>query len=146
MPWTQLTATLVRELLSAPELSAIQTAALATGQADPLPGVCEQTAAEVRGYVAAHAANTLSDNVLEVPGNLTRATLALVRNRLASRLPVASLVTEQRRREYEDAIQLLRDVAAGRYAVDVPSNPSTNPEAPAAPRPRITARDTSTLY
>lgn len=145
MPWTTLTVTHVRELLSGPELQAAQTAALATDQTDPLAGVVEQTVREVRGYVAANSANKLSANQAEVPGNLMRTALAIVRYRLVSRLPVASLVTEGRRKEYEDAIALLRDVAAGRYAVDVPESVATTSETPMPSAPSIRARASRTL-
>ena len=140
MSWISLTADSVATRLAGPELDAVRSAALATGQADPLPEIVAAVVEEVRGYVAACPRNRLGATGT-LPKALEASALALCRGRLLSRLPVPSLDTEARRREVEDAQKLLRDVAAGRFYVDQPASdvaPDTAYSPP--PRPRITPR------
>lgn len=115
--WTTLTADDVRTRLAAAELAALQTAALASGQTDPLPEIVAAVTDEVRGYIAANHANELGV-AGAVPPRLVSAALAIIRYRLATRLPVKSLLTEDRVKENEAAIRLLERVAAGQFAIE----------------------------
>lgn len=120
MAWQTLTASDVKASLSGPELTAFSAAALASGQKDPLPGIISQTVEEVRGYIAANASHALEAGET-IPKKLVRAAAVLCRYRLITRLPLNSdALLEQRRREYEDALRLLEQVAAGRYAIEEP--------------------------
>ena len=139
MPWQTITEDDVRARLSGPELAAYKTAALATSQTDPLPEVISQTVAEVRGYIAACERNTLEEGET-VPSKLVSATVAIIRYRLITRLPLnAASLLETRRDEYKDAVALLKEVAACRFLVEESVNPAA--EAPASPRPRYCARE-----
>lgn len=119
MSWQSLTTDDVLSKLAGPELAALQSAALADGQSDPVPGIIQVVVDEVRGYVAAHSQNRLGD-AGTIPSKLVSATLAIIRHRICTRLPVASLLTEQRIREKDDAIRLLERVADGRYSIEDP--------------------------
>jgi phage gp36-like protein len=121
MPWITLTATDVRTRLTGPELAAAQAAALQGGQGDPLPDVVAQVVAEARGYIAGHASNRLDADTSTIPAALQSAVLAIIRYRLLTRLPVKSLLTEDRVKENEQALLLLRMVARGEFAVDAPA-------------------------
>ena len=123
MAWTTLSATDVKTKLSGPEVSAVQTAALASGQSDPLVEIVEQVVDEVRGYIAA-GGYTLG-NGTTVPSKLVSATLAIIRYRLATRLPVKSLLTTDRVEENKEAIRLLERVADGKFMVEEPTTAST---------------------
>jgi phage gp36-like protein len=138
MAWITLVEADVVSRLSSPETAALKSAALATGQADPLAEIVSQVIQEVRGYVAAHRANQLGAGET-IPDRLKSAALALIRWRLVNRLPVKGLLTEERAREREEAITLLRDVAAGRFAIDAPT--TLTDEVESATAPAITARD-----
>ena len=105
MAWQSLTSADVLSKLSGAELSALQTAALGDGQSDPVPGIIQAVVDEVRGYVAANHDNQLGA-AGTIPSKLVSAALAIIRHRLCTRLPVASLLTEQRIREKDDAIRL----------------------------------------
>jgi hypothetical protein len=107
--WTTITEAYVLTKLTGAELTALKTAALATGQDNPLPEVITQVVAEVRGYVAGCANNMLGEGET-VPSELLGAALARIRFELAGRLPVATLLTEDRRTANTNAITLLRDV------------------------------------
>ncbi len=129
MAWIILTEALVLGKLAGPELAALKTKALAVGQDNPLPDVIDQVTREVRGYVKANANNLLDANPYSIPDELTTATLNRVRFELATRLPVSSLLTEDRRQANRDAIAMFRDVAAGRFTIQQPGNVSTEQSA-----------------
>lgn len=130
MPWQTISAADVKASLSGPEMAAMQGAALAPGQVDPLAQIMAQAVEEVRGYIAA-ASNPLELGA-KVPTKLVRATVVLIRYRLLTRLPLNSpALIEQRRREYEDTIRLLERVADGKFSIEDPQT-----EDPAQPRPR----------
>lgn len=132
MAWISITADDVLTKLAGAELSVFRTAATAVGQADPLPEIIEQVVDEVRGYVAACARNTLG-SAGTIPAKLKSATLAMIRYRLITRLPIS--IKEERKQEYRDALDLLSDVAACRFAVEEPTTATT--ETLPSPRPRI---------
>jgi phage gp36-like protein len=127
MAWTALTADDIKTRMNEAELDQLQNSSLADGQADPLPDVLLQVTDEVRGYIAARSplgpAGTL-------PPQVRGAAISIVRWRLAGRLSVGGsgnlLQSETRRKEYEDALALLRDIAGGKFAVEVPD--ITGPE------------------
>lgn len=116
MSWQTITTDLVKTRVAGPMLTALQTAALASGQTDPVVEVIGQVVDEVRGYVAA-GGYTL-DAAGKVPSKLVGATLAIIRCRIATRLPSKGLLTEEQKKENEDAIRLLGRVADGKYAVE----------------------------
>lgn len=138
MPWQTITETEIRDRLSGPELAAYKSAALATGQTDPLPGIIAQTVDEVRGYIAAAATVALGEGTT-VPSKLVSATVAIVRWRLLTRLPLNSAaLLETRRQEYQDALRLLEQTAAGKFLVEEPTTAAA--EQIALPRPLWSAR------
>jgi len=119
MAWATLTVDDLKSRLAGAELASLQTAALADGQTDPTAETLAQVIDEVRGYIAA-AGVTLGTGIT-IPSKLKNTTLNLARYRLCSRLPVASLLTDARKQEYQDAIRLLEQVAAGRFRVEEPT-------------------------
>jgi phage gp36-like protein len=119
MSWITITSTDVQTRLTGVELSALQKVALAPGQPDPLDDVISKVVDEVRGYIAANPKNTLG-GADTVPQKLLSASLAIIRYRLATRLPVKSILTEDRVKENADAIRLLERVADGKFAVEDP--------------------------
>ncbi len=121
MAWSSITAAQVKTRLTGAELAACQTAALAAGQTDPLPEIVTQVVDEVRGYIAGCRENTLgADGTL--PSKLQSAALAIIRYRLATRLPVKSLLTEERVEENKAAIRLLEQVAACKFSIEDPNS------------------------
>jgi phage gp36-like protein len=133
MSWLAITADEIKTRLSGPEAEALQSSALATDQVDPLPDVISQVTDEVRGYVAAHNANTLGP-AGTLPPQVRAAAIAIIRWRLSGRLAIGKaaqlLQSESRRQEYEDAVSFLKDVAAGKVAIETPdvTGPETIPQ------------------
>ncbi len=120
--WIQLTPESLSDYLSGPQLEALQTAALASGQTDPLPRLIEDVAAFVRASIAAFAGNQLSAAAHSVPPELVETTTVLVLEAAWLRLPDLELTRAQQRRAV-DARGLLREVTRGRLAVTRPDDP-----------------------
>lgn len=129
MSWITLTEAHVLTKLSAPELAALKSAATGAGQADPLPEIVAQVVREVRGHVAGCDKNTLGP-AGTIPDELQGAALNRVRYELATRLPVASLLTDARKESNRDALTLLQRVASCQFAI---VQPETAGEQPASP-------------
>lgn len=136
MAWISITEADVQSRLAGAELAALKTAALADGQTSPLTEVCEHVVDEIRGYVAACARNTLGEGAT-IPQKLLSAALAMIRFRLATRLPRFPL-DENRRRENDQALHLLEQVAACRFAVEEPE--TAEDEVLSSPSPAINER------
>jgi len=123
MSWNTLAESDVQTKLAGAELAALKTAALASGQANPLTAIISQVVQEVRGYTAACNQNELGAGET-IPQELETAALAIIRYRLATRLPVASLLTDVRKEEYRDALTLLRSVAKCEFRIEQPATPT----------------------
>jgi len=125
MAWISLTADDVKERLSGPEYDAFQTWHLDSGQADPIPDTILGVVGEIRGRVGACQRNTLGA-AATIPDELYSAALTLISWRLSLRLPGggAHLQDEGRRKDYEDATELLRAVARCEFAVEQPTTHS----------------------
>jgi hypothetical protein len=122
MSWIAITEAKVIAKLSGPEIAAMKTAALQAAQANPLTEIIEQVTLEIRGYVANCTRNKLGDGAT-IPDELLGAAVSRIRFELATRLPVASLLTEDRRSANANALTLLRDVAACRFSIVQPETP-----------------------
>jgi hypothetical protein len=133
MAWISIEEADVQSRLAAAELSALKTVALADGQTSPLTDVIAHVVDEIRGYVAACAANTLGEGAV-IPQKLLSAALAMIRFRLATRLPRFPL-DENRRRENDQALRLLEQVAACKFAIEEPA--TAEDEAVSSPSPSI---------
>jgi phage gp36-like protein len=123
MSWITLTEDSFLEQITGAEANAIKTAALASGQGEPLTNTLLKIVQTVRGYVAANAQNKLGEGST-IPQELESAAVSIARYTALNRLPVKSLLTETRISEYKDALTLLRDVAAGRFAIEQPTTES----------------------
>jgi phage gp36-like protein len=130
MAWAALTAAEIKTRLSGPELTALQGAALATGQSDPLPEVIAQVTNLIRGYIAVRyplgTAGTL-------PPELKDAAIAIARWRLIGRLAIGGaggiMPSEQRKQEYDEAIKLVQSIAEGKFAIELPDPIDETPHA-----------------
>jgi phage gp36-like protein len=131
MSWITLTPAHVDESLSAAELDALRSLQLADGQADPVPEAIARTCTQVNGYVAAQAGHPVGQ-AGTIPEELLTSAISIVRWRVIGRLPVKLFTTENRRKEYEDAIAELKDVAKGTFAISFPADPAEDQPRPAA--------------
>jgi hypothetical protein len=130
MAWITITENDIKTRLAGAELSAYTSAAKAQGQGNPLTEIISQVVSEIRGYVAACARNTLGAGAT-IPDKLLSAALAMIRYRLITRLPLS--ISEERKREYDDAISLLERVSDCKFAVDEPAEASSEDISTPAP-------------
>ena len=151
--WITLQSSAVQGALTSTEATALSTYLLAEGASDPLTEVVARTCAEVRGYVAVRYGTAVGE-AGTVPEELESAAISVARWRLLTRLAAGRaaqvLLTEGRRKEYEDAVVLLRDVAAGKFAIAAPVTQNTEQARPPATgvfgsRTNFTVDPTSTL-
>ena len=106
----------VEARLSGPEITAVQTYDLASGQTDPLPVAISLALAEVRGYIPSNCLN--ADTTL-IPPELKDTAIIITIEKLSGRLSGGGLImSENRRQSFEIAIQRLRDTARGNYHVE----------------------------
>lgn len=120
MDWITPTEAGILTKLTSPELNALTTAAIAPGQTSPLPEVIALVVGEIRGYVSACDNNVLGP-VGTIPPELELVALNRIRYELATRLPVASLLTEGRVESNRTANSLLKEVAACRFRIVSPT-------------------------
>ncbi|MDP0500993.1 MAG: hypothetical protein Q7P63_12940 [Verrucomicrobiota bacterium JB022] len=125
MSWNPLTLTILQRYLAAPQLRALQTAALADAQGDPLPELIADVTARVRAELRA-GGNRLSADPQALPAELHGPAAALVLATAQTRLPTLELRPDQVR-AYQDARALLERFATGRLRPEAPDDPETAP-------------------
>jgi Ni,Fe-hydrogenase III component G len=136
MSWRAITEADVLRKISGDELEAVRAAALANAQADPLAGTITDITKMVRGYVAACSNNSLDATLTTIPEELMDAAIALLVPKLMARVAGLSIDKEDvRKTDSANALQLMRDVAACRFAIVQPEDVSD--EEVASPSPRF---------
>lgn len=111
--WITITDNDVRTRLTAAEMAAYTSRALAPGQLDPLPDLAAQVAREVRGHVAG-GGNRLGVG-LTIPDELLAAAADMIVFRLTTRLGFA--VKDDRRTANDQAKTLMGQVGRGEFKV-----------------------------
>ncbi len=126
MAWRALTASDINTQLSATELASIR--AQAASGTDPVSDSSALVAERVRGYVAAHPSNRLGA-AGTLPERLIGAAVALLVLELYGRTAGLLIdLNDTRKKAAESAVTLLRDVAAGRFAVELPESGTESAE------------------
>lgn len=124
MAWRALVLADIETALSAQELTAVRTLALAGGQTDPTTPVIASAMDEVRGYILGSRNITLGAEGT-IPDKLIVSAVDIAVWQLVTRFPTKLLATEARRQRYTDAIQRLKDVANNKFRVEIPTVTST---------------------
>lgn len=122
MAWRSLTIDDVRSAMNGAELDALFAAAGDWTLSPDIANVLVNTASEIRGHIAAQPKNELGPDGT-VPGGLVQTALAIVRFRILTSFPGLgdTVLTDDRRKEYDNAIDLLRRVANGQFSVAEPA-------------------------
>lgn len=109
-------------------MEALNTLALVSGQTDPITEVIAQALGMIQGYLAAGRQNMGASGT--IPSQLLGPALAIIRWNIGGRLAAGGAAnifqTESRRKEYEDAMDLLKDVVARRFIVETPAVANTD--------------------
>ena len=127
--WRTLTESDVLAVLSEPEASAYQSAAIGSGQ-DVLADVLGAVVNHCRGYIADNAANSLAEG-LTLPERCLRPALHLIRKDLLTRLDME--VSEDRRKDAAEALRFFERVADGKVGIEQPTGAIDN----SSPSPAI---------
>ena len=142
MPWITIQPEDAQGKFAAAELAAIQSVQLSQDQSDPVATEIVNVVDEVRGYCAVR--NVLGPENT-IPSKLKDATLSILAYRIASRLPVKSLLTDARTKNYDDAIRLCERVAQGLFRIELATVQDTENSGMPAPsfsgrRPKFSRR------
>jgi phage gp36-like protein len=114
--WRVLTEADVQGVLSEPEATAYQAAAIADAQS-PLTDAITAVVNQCRGYIADHPGNELAEG-LTLPERVILSALHIIRVELLTRLDME--VSEDRRKAKSDAIRFFERVADGKVAIEAP--------------------------
>jgi len=124
MSWSPITEADLLNVLAGPELDAYRAAALASGQADPIAPTIQDVVGMVRGYVEGCLRNRADADPTTIPDKLKPAALDILAVRIPRRA-AGTEPTETRADAEQQAIDLLKDVAACRFGIDQPASAST---------------------
>ena len=117
MAWRELTEADVQGVLSEPEATAYQVAAIAVGQ-DTLYDTITSVVNQCRGYIADHPQNSLAAG-LTLPDRVILSALHIIRVELLTRLDME--VSKDRESAKRDAIRFFERVSEGKVAIESPT-------------------------
>lgn len=138
MSWVQITEADLLKTKLAPLMSALRTAALATGQADPVVEITADVVRRVRAKVATCATNQVDEDTATLPASLKALACRMIVREAKGRLELE--LTQDERDERATDERELTAVARCELVVDQPDNATAPPVQAVQPRPTITAR------
>lgn len=122
MTWITITSSDVASYQAGGYVEAFENAALLNGQANPLSEAISATVAKIRGYIKAGGYSVDSDSS-KIPASLLSDALALIVAMAKTR--IAQDLSDAERTAQANAIQLLRDIAQGKFDIENPDNPES---------------------
>ena len=126
MAWRAITESDLTAKVSADELTQIR--ATAAEGTDPVADAVALITERVRGHVAAHPSNVMGPEGM-IPGRLVDAAVALLVPAIYGRTAGLLIdLNETRKEAAKSAETLLRDVARGLFAVELPDSPPATEE------------------
>lgn len=123
--WITIAATDLDPYLAAAGVDALQTAALAVGQADPFNEHMPSVVAIVRGYIKGCASNVLSATANSVPRSLKQITCLMIIEAMQGRLP-GVVLTEGQQKMLERGVKMLEKIAECEIPVTQPTDPAAD--------------------
>ena len=118
MSWNAITESDLLTRISGPELDGLRSAALGTGQDDPIDDAIDQVTGYVRGRIAANPTNTLG-TAGTIPQSLLGAALDILVIEVSQRAAGTLIDPSNVRRDAaNEARRLLADVASGKFSID----------------------------
>ena len=136
MSWRAITEADLLQCISGAELETLRETLLADGQADPVASQITLTVNLVRGYIAAHSANSLGNDGT-LPDALIGPAMDYVAVDVIKRIP-GRRIDQARDDARKAAIALFEQVSAGKYAVEAPDSTAVPSESMSSPTPKIT--------
>jgi hypothetical protein len=136
MAWRSPTESDLLGSISSAELTAYRAAVVSESQGDPVTAKLSSAVNFVRGYIAAHSANSLGNDGT-LPDALIGPAMDYVAVDVIKRIP-GRRIDQARDDARKAAIALFEQVAAGKYAVEAPSSTAVPSESMSSPTPQIT--------
>ncbi len=122
--WITIAVTDLNDYLVAAQVSALRTAALAGGQADPFTNVMHDVVNEVRFKIQSCASNALSLTAYSIPPELKKTACYLILEAMQNRIPGLKL-TEDQKTQADRAVAQLNRIADCRDKITQPTDPIT---------------------
>ena len=142
--WITLTIAQLDTAKAAALVDALQSAALADGQPDPLPEIIAGVTSRIRAEIAAGGRTVLDADGTKVPPSLKSLALRMVLREGQSRLNAGGAfpLSDDEREEWRQDVRYLERIARGDITVEESTNPESTPTVQAAvPSPKICERE-----
>lgn len=141
MAWRDITETDLKVRFSGTELANWRSAALATGQADPVASAISYVSELVRGYIAGCETNQLGAGTT-VPESLIGPALDILTIEIPRRVGSAVIDPGKlREKAYDQAFVILKDVAKCDFGIEKPTTPNEDATASSVLSPTYLGRD-----
>ena len=124
MAWITITKDHLASTLTGPEISAIEQAALKSGQEDPIEQAIREGVDYVRGFVAACKENRMGP-ADTVPERLIYPTIDIIAHKVLTRVMITP--KNMRHERYKEALATLKCVAQCDFIVEDPTPESSDP-------------------
>lgn len=138
MPWVTITTDDLDNTKLAPLVSALRTAALASGQADPVAAITTTVIDRLRRTVAACRANRVDADTTRIPQSLKALACRMIIREAKDRLEIE--LTDTERKAWDVDERELREIAACALPVDEADNAGAPAVQSTQPGPAIRAR------
>lgn len=139
--WITLQPSDLDDYLVGAQVTALRTAALSSGQDDPVAQAIADITAEVRNHVASCSSYRLSADPTTIPPELKRHAIALVIEAAQPRIKIK--LSEDQVRAATRAWTILGKVASCAFTVSEPADPQPSPtDQTATPKPSIAQNQT----
>jgi hypothetical protein len=129
MSWISITPDDIDAVKAGPQVAALRTAALSSGQADPVTDAIARVVLEIRQRIRSCERNRLDVDATLIPAELKSLALRMVYRELQQRLNVAGrslALTDDDRMHWDKDVQTLRDIASCNFVVTTPANPTSD--------------------
>lgn len=136
--WTAITEADLKDAKVAALIDAFSTAALGSGQTNPVPGVIANVVARIRSEIKGCSKNVLDADPAKIPADLKSLACRMIVRECQSRLRMP--LKDDEKEEWRQDVRYLERIAACEVPVAAPDNPEASPTVQnAAPVPSIAA-------
>ena len=139
MSWLAITIADLKDAKVSALVEACRTAALGTGQTDPVPNIIANVVSRIRAEISGCASNVLDADTATIPTDLKSLACRMIVREAMSR--IKRLLSEDEREEQRNDLRYLERIAKCDIPVAEPDTPLTTTEVQSPTgTPRITAR------
>ncbi len=126
MSWTAITIADLKDAKVSALVEACRTAALGTGQTDPVPNIIANVVARIRAEISGCASNVLDADTTKIPSDLKSLACRMIVREAMSRIKRA--LSEDEREEQRNDLKYLERISKCDIPVAEPDDPLTTSE------------------